>query len=147
MSHYTETTNYYNDHRVQASDRRWWNTISADRHTATITREFEDENGDLCDEEVEVAVRWEICPTCNGRGSHVNPSIDCDGLTGSDFAEDPDFAESYMEGLYDQPCNECHGDHVVPVCDDEAINNEIEERRTELQRMRLEEMAERRMGA
>lgn len=58
--------------------------------------------------------KWGVCPTCSGKGSHVNPSIDCDGLTGEDFAEDPDFAESYFNGEYDQTCSECGGCRVVP---------------------------------
>lgn len=51
---------------------------------------------------------------CRGRGKHVNPAIDCGGIPASDFAEDPDFAESYFRGHYDVPCAACGGRRVVP---------------------------------
>lgn len=57
-----------------------------------------------------------VCPTCEGRGSHVNPGIDAEGLSAEDFAEDPDFEESYFRGDYDVPCAECGGARVVPQC-------------------------------
>lgn len=57
---------------------------------------------------------WSVCPVCRGNGSHVNPSIDAGGLTSADFADDPDFADDYMSGMYDVPCNRCSGKRVVP---------------------------------
>lgn len=68
--------------------------------------------------EVELPVVFEVCGTCNGKGSHVNPSIDSNGLTASDFDEDPDFRENYMSGMYDVTCNECGGKRVVPILDE-----------------------------
>lgn len=53
--------------------------------------------------------RWIICPACDGEGTCVNPNIDANGLTAEDFAEDPDFSENYMSGLYDVTCGACHG--------------------------------------
>ena len=70
---------------------------------------------------------WEVCGTCEGRGKHVNPSIDAHGLTREDFDEDPDFAESYFRGDYDMPCNECHGRRVVPVPTSEEGKNYVHE--------------------
>lgn len=64
--------------------------------------------------EVEVPFRWEVCPTCQGSGCHVNPSIDAGGITREDFDEDPDFAHDYMSGRYDVQCSECRGKRVVP---------------------------------
>jgi hypothetical protein len=72
-----------------------------------------------CDEERELPWRWDVCPVCDGKGRHVNPNIDCNGLTAEDFAEDPDFAEDYRRGCYDQPCNRCRGRTTVPVVDEE----------------------------
>ena len=72
------------------------------------------------DVEREIPTRWEVCPVCDGKGSHVNPSIDCNGLTGEDFAEDPDFAEDYFSGRYDQPCNRCGGRTTVRVVNRDA---------------------------
>jgi len=73
----------------------------------------EEEQGDE-EEFVAFKCRFEVCNLCHGKGSHVNPSIDAHGLSAEDFAEDPDFADDYREGMYDQPCNRCHGKRVVP---------------------------------
>ena len=71
--------------------------------------------------EAELPMHWVVCPVCRGEGKHVNPSIDCNGLTGADFAEDPDFADEYMRGTYDQTCNRCEGKRVVPGVDWDAL--------------------------
>ena len=58
-----------------------------------------------------------LCPVCEGRGTTVNPSIDANGITGSEWAEmcheDPDFAEEYWSGSYDITCRACDGKRVV----------------------------------
>jgi len=69
-------------------------------------------------EELELPARYDVCDTCHGTGSHVNPSIDSHGLSRDDFDEDPDFAEDYFRGVYDVSCHECHGRRVVPVVDE-----------------------------
>lgn len=74
-----------------------------------------DDDGDYDHRPVEPK-GYAVCPTCEGRGSHVNPSIDSHGLTAEDFAEDPDFEEAYFSGAYDVRCAECHGKRVVPQC-------------------------------
>jgi hypothetical protein len=66
------------------------------------------------DEERELPARYEVCGRCEGRGSHVNPAVDGNGLTSEDFDADPDFFEDYMSGAYDVPCECCHGLRVVP---------------------------------
>lgn len=74
---------------------------------------------------------YEVCGTCDGRGSHVNPDIDAGGISGDDpFWEDDrdddwDYCDDdddghrqtsrYMRGDYDVSCYECHGKRVVPV--------------------------------
>jgi hypothetical protein len=50
-----------------------------------------------------------ICPACSGEGTCVNPNIDGNGLSADDFHDDPDFAEAYMEGVYDVRCAACDG--------------------------------------
>lgn len=60
---------------------------------------------------------WEVCDLCEGRAKVVNPSIDASGLTAEDFAEDPDFAESYKSGMYDITCPRCGGRSTIPVDD------------------------------
>jgi len=60
-----------------------------------------------------MGLRFKVCPKCEGKGSHVNPSIDGNGLTYEDFENDPDFEEAYFAGNYDVECYECHGQRVV----------------------------------
>jgi hypothetical protein len=95
--------------------------VDAQRMTATFTVEDDDGN------EVEHTVRlkFEVCDTCNGRGSHVNPSIDAHGLSREDFDDDPDFEEDYFSGRYDVPCAECHGARVTPAIDPERNSKEL----------------------
>ena len=52
---------------------------------------------------------WIICPVCDGDGKTVNPAIDANGLTADDFADDPDFADDYLGGVYDIACRACNG--------------------------------------
>jgi hypothetical protein len=80
-----------------------------------MTAYFEDGDG----ERQLVRLRFDVCDVCEGRGRHVNPSIDSHGLTAEDFDGDPDFAEDYHGGRYDVDCNGCHGNRVVPVVDPE----------------------------
>lgn len=79
----------------------------------------------LTGDPVEIPAQYEVCDLCQGKGKHVNPSIDSHGISPDEFAEDPDFFEDYMRGAYDIPCNKCKGQRVVPVPLD---NNEQVER-------------------
>lgn len=72
------------------------------------------ESGD----EIELPWRWEVCPVCDGKGTHVNPSIDAGGINYETFGDDPDFAEDYRQGVFDQTCNGCGGRSTVPVIDE-----------------------------
>lgn len=60
--------------------------------------------------------KFAVCPTCEGAGKHVNPSIDAHGIGADEFNEDPDFADAYFSGAYDVACVECKGLRVVPGC-------------------------------
>lgn len=71
--------------------------------------------------EISVPARYEVCSRCDGTGTHVNPSIDGNGLTYEDFAEDPDFEEAYFSGIYDVNCYECKGNRVTLVPDETAM--------------------------
>lgn len=103
-----EDRNYYNDPRVRARNEGPW-YVRFDEKTMTAWLFGED------GEEQPIKCRYEVCGTCNGTGSHVNPSIDSGGLTYDDLYEDPDFAEGYFGGMFDVPCYECHGNRVVPT--------------------------------
>ena len=98
-------------------------------------------------------VKYEVCGTCDGRGSHVNPSIDCNGLTSDDFYDDPDFESDYFSGRYDVTCYECGGKRVTPVVDKSRLDDrqkevlhEIEENARYEAEYEAEVAAERRMG-
>lgn len=101
--------------------------------------------------EVPLPFIYEVCPLCSGKGTHVNPSIDSHGLTAEDFHEDPGFREEYLSGRFDQTCNECHGDRVVPVVDldrvDPALLKEFREEQLADAEFEAMAAAERRMGA
>ena len=76
------------------------------------------------DMEIELPTKWGVCPVCEGKGTHVNPSIDCGGISAEEFEEDPTFKMDYLEGVYDQQCNRCGGRTTIPVIDWDAISPE-----------------------
>ena len=122
---------------------RWYETIDDKSMTATVR--YHDEAGD---ETVKtVPIIFEVCPTCDGKGTHVNPSIDANGLSAEDFADDPDFAETSQRGLYDVACYGCNGRRVEPTCMDEQVQQwiAVEAQTTALYNAEVE--AERRVGA
>ena len=73
--------------------------------------------------------RWIICPACEGEGTCVNPNIDSNGLTAEDFAEDPDFADDYMSGVYDVSCAACHGSGKIRKSHIETLRQNAADRR------------------
>lgn len=88
--------------------------------TNTVRVTMSDPDGD--EMVVDFPAKFEVCGTCEGRGKHVNPNIDRNGISSEDFAEDPDFEESYFAGHYDQTCNECGGLRVVHAIDTAALS-------------------------
>jgi hypothetical protein len=97
-----------------------------------------------------VHLEWDVCGTCNGRGKHVNPSIDAHGISADEFYEDPDFAEDYHRGVYDVQCYECGGRTTSPVIDMKRTSEETIEFMNrwfeDEASYRREVAAERRMG-
>ena len=100
----------------------------------------------------------EVCGRCGGEGSHTNPSIDGNGITGSEMNElchdDPEFRVNYFSGMYDVSCEECDGLRVVRVIDWERFEEKMPELAQQYLRDLEEEAAwhreseaERRMGA
>lgn len=69
--------------------------------------------------------KFVVCDCCKGRGTHVNPSVDGNGISAEEFAEDPDFKESYLAGHYDVTCQKCGGLRVVAVLDEERCSAQI----------------------
>jgi hypothetical protein len=150
--------NYYSDSRVQAGNSdKWYKSISDDQRSATVDLQFwVEDNGneefshlqlipDTHDLYI-VPIRWEPCYTCEGRGTHVNPSVDCNGLTADDFAEDPDFADEYFSGVYDVQCYGCGGKRVEPVCNDKAVQKALDKWAEDEYHYQMMVASERRMG-
>lgn len=61
----------------------------------------------------QVPGKWDICGCCGGNGAHCH-NIDGNGLP-NDMAEDPEFMEDYMNGVYDKTCEECGGTGKVVI--------------------------------
>ncbi|MCK5609891.1 hypothetical protein KAR91_48915 [Candidatus Pacearchaeota archaeon] len=105
----------------------------------------------ILNEEVKLPSKFEVCSVCKGKGTHVNPSIDSQGISAEEFYDDPDFAESYLNGRYDVQCYKCHGKRVVEVVDRERCDPELlkeyDEEQEEEREYRACCEAERRMGA
>lgn len=105
---------FFEDHRVRAARTpSWYKSFDQRRMEATVS--YSDDEGE--EQEIVLPCKYEVCPTCNGKGTHVNPSIDAHGLSAEDFAEDPDFKEDYFNGVYDVICHGCGGKNVTPVAD------------------------------
>lgn len=104
---------------------------------------------DLGGKEQIIKAVYEVCGTCAGKGTHVNPAIDADhGLSQEDFDQDPGFREDYFAGRYDVTCVECGGNRVVPAPQGTPEQMKlIEEAIQDDANYRAECAAERRMGA
>jgi hypothetical protein len=121
-----------------------------DEERMTITFMLDQDEGEPLD--CVMPFRFGVCGTCGGKGKHVNPSIDSEGITGSEMEElGPEFLEDYMGGVYDVPCAECAGQRVVPVIDearaDKKCLDAFHEWQEEQWRYARESDAERRSGA
>jgi hypothetical protein len=92
-------------------NRQWYSRF--DERTMTIVV-YEDDEAEFT-----APARYEVCSTCDGKGSHVNPAIDSHGIGAEEWAEewDDESREMYFNGGYDVPCNECHGRRVAPEPD------------------------------
>ena len=98
-------------------DRRDLASLKGKHEPPTVTLDSGDD--------VMLPMMLEVCPTCEGKGSYVNPSIDSNGLSMSDFAADPDFEADYFSGAFDVQCKSCLGDRVVPVVDESMCEPEL----------------------
>lgn len=117
----------------------------------TMVLQFENDDGD--EVEVEVPAKFEVCPKCEGSGSHVNKAVDGHGISREEFDQDPDFEEAYFSGRYDVTCTECDGLRVAEVIDHDLCTPEQKTQLAEWERQqclraqwRAEERHERAMG-
>lgn len=120
------------------------------RQVEEIVFTYEDDDGE--EQEGVLPAKFEVCGRCRGHGMHVNPSIDGNGITSSEWEEwDDEEREHYFRGDYDVPCEGCHGARVVQVVDEEHADPDMLERYYEqedsLAESRAIEAAERRFGA
>jgi hypothetical protein len=131
---YIENANYFNDRRVIASTK---DKPSFDQKSMKITVAIVDDEGE---EEVhELPAKFEVCSLCNGKGTHVNPSIDCNGITASEWGQwSSEEQEDYRNGAYDVSCHQCEGLRVVPSIDENKLSKD-EERIFKLHLKSLEE--------
>lgn len=92
-----------------------------------IVLKWENEDGD----EVEHTFPStnEVCDHCEGYGTHLNPSIGQHAYSMEEFHEafedEEDRAEYFKRGgIYDVPCEVCHGNKVVEVADEKRFTPE-----------------------
>jgi hypothetical protein len=89
------------------------------------TKEFTatDEEGD--EYQVELPTRFEVCPRCEGHGTHLREGIGEHAYSREEFEEafsDEEEREQYFKrgGRYDVSCERCSGTRVVAVIDVDA---------------------------
>lgn len=85
-----------------------------DKQKMTKTYVLENEDGE--EKEYSFPAVMKVCGTCEGKGTHVNPSIDAHGITAEEWDRDWSYEDrdNYMNGFYDVTCYECGGNNVVP---------------------------------
>ena len=132
------------DRRDLAHSNRWWDSVHG---RIAFMKDWSREEEDGEPGVLEIECKFEVCPTCDGRGSYVNPNIDRHGLSREDFDEDPEFFEEYRSGMYDQECGHCKGMRVIPIPLDENIRKRIRQDEAEREAYYREIQAEIDFGA
>jgi len=71
----------------------------------------------------------EVCPRCEGFGTHLTPSIGQHAYTQEEFYEafsDEEDREQYFRrgGIYDVTCEECKGNKVIQVVDEDHLTED-----------------------
>lgn len=118
---------------VAACTSKWYRRFDERRMVVMVELPCEDEGGeDEYEEveEVEVRVKYEVCPTCNGVGRYTNPAIDAHGISEEEWTYEwsDEEREAYLNGGYDIACMTCGGDRVTLVVDEHANSPEIVQR-------------------
>ena len=95
------------------------------RHDEITVKWFNDEGDEV--EHTFPAVN-EVCERCEGYGMHLTPSIGNHAYSMDEFREsfDEEEAEEYFRrgGMYDVQCEECHGNKVVAMVDEDKLTPE-----------------------
>jgi hypothetical protein len=118
----------------------------------SMTLSFVLENDSEEEKEYTLPMRYCVCGTCGGKGRHVNPGVDANGITSSEWSDwDEEEKEAYFSGRYDVDCYECGGEKVVPEINEEMADPKLLQQLRTWQReeadYRAVRAAERRMGA
>jgi hypothetical protein len=90
---------------------------------------------DGTEQQIALPAKFVVCHRCEGTGTHVNPSIDGNGLTREDFEQDPDFEEAYFAGAYDVRCETCKGQRVISEVDRTKLTKEQKRQLREHERL------------
>lgn len=82
-----------------------------------------DEDG--TETEHQLPSKMEVCPRCEGHGTHLTPSIGEHAYSAEEFYEsfsEPEDREEYFKrgGIYDVTCYTCKGANVIQVVDEDA---------------------------
>ena len=81
---------------------------------------------DTAEVEVRLPAKYEVCPRCQGRGTHDHPAFS-NGITSDEWNSpdwDDDSREAYVRGAYDVACTQCQGERVVLVADEASFTPE-----------------------
>lgn len=149
---------YHDDHRIRAAEEHADREAGFDRARMLLSfslMEDDPETGETVESIVSFPAKFEVCPTCEGKGTHAHPSIDAHGISQDEWASWSDEEqESYRSGGYDVTCFGCAGERVVPVINEGRLSDEqrkqlvaIQEQREMVARDRQMERAERELGA
>jgi hypothetical protein len=110
------------------------------------TKHFTVENDDGDEIQVELPVHFEVCPRCEGEGTHLHESIGQHAYTVEEFNEefdDEERAEYFKRGgRYDVVCSECGGQRVISVVDEEKCVTDEQKEALESLASRSRAMAE-----
>jgi hypothetical protein len=123
-----------------------------DQLTFTVT------NDDGSEAQFQLPAMFEVCPNCEGHGTHLREGIRDHAYTAEEFEEafdDEERSEYFRHGgRYDVTCEECEGKRVVLVVNRDACVSQAQKdalRRYDAEQeddaaFRREIEAERRMG-
>lgn len=120
-----EDANYYNDSRVMAAAERE-DRPKFDEKKMMLNFCLENEDG--VEVEFSLPAVLVVCQTCEGKGKHVNPSIDAHGITSDEWDQwSHEEQQEYRDGTYDVSCYGCGGLRVVPIIREDGLSAEQQE--------------------